>query len=455
MKRMHRKIRHALLAALLALALASCSLAEDVTPPPGYVLPTTSASTPVPPTKTPLPPTATLTPTATETLPPATDSSPAPEATAAAEEASATPAAVTGAVSGTVVMGSGGALPSGLTVTLRGFDMPKDETSQPTEPVHLEGDVQADGSYLFENIEIVAGRIFLAEAWYQEVPYQSDYVIAGAGSLVLPVLTLHETTDDFSHLRLEQVQIVLDDAADGLVQVAELFVFSNPSLYTVTVEFDGSSIPFLPLPAEASQPRFERASGSSTFIGTENGFAIRPLPAGQKYGLVVFFTVPYARRMTLEQPFPLGVTSLTLYAPASATVKSDALTDKGVQTFSGDSFHVYSAADIPAGKSLVMKISGMTPSTASRAGTVSTSLRQWLIIGLGTAGMALIGIGLYLFVRDRRRAAEEEEEDVEEARNALLDEIIALDDRYKAGEISKSVYEKRRAELKARVKELG
>ncbi len=89
----------------------------------------------------------------------------------------------------------------------------------------------------------------------------------------------------------------------------------------------------------------------------------------------------------------------------------------------------------------------------------------WLLIGVGALGVVLIGLGIFLFLRDRRlKKLEEElkamrkksEEDaLGDDREGIMDAIITLDDQYKAGDISKEAYEKRRDELKDRLKNLG
>jgi len=67
-------------------------------------------------------------------------------------------------------------------------------------------------------------------------------------------------------------------------------------------------------------------------------------------------------------------------------------------------------------------------------------------------------IGAWLYWRDRRSANEEDPGD-EEDENAdpgdteeIVDAIIALDEQYKAGNITEEAYKERRAELKAKLK---
>jgi hypothetical protein len=72
-------------------------------------------------------------------------------------------------------------------------------------------------------------------------------------------------------------------------------------------------------------------------------------------------------------------------------------------------------------------------------------------------GVALILAGGWLYLRSRNGKADQDEQDHEEESLAqdggedvdtLLDAILALDDRYKAGELPKDAYLKRREELK-------
>ncbi len=85
------------------------------------------------------------------------------------------------------------------------------------------------------------------------------------------------------------------------------------------------------------------------------------------------------------------------------------------------------------------------------------------MIGVGALGLILIGLGIFLFLRDRKLGKLEEqlealedsssEEDaIGNDRESIMDAIIALDDQYKDGGISKEAYEARRTELKDRLK---
>jgi hypothetical protein len=273
------KLRLALVLALLLLVLVSCSLAEDVTPPPDYVAPTAvSTNTSVPPTSTPVPPTATTAATdvatADASTDPATTTETAPVDTT--PEASATTGTQTGTVNGAVINGSGGTIPDGLSVTLRGFDMPTDNSGSYTEAINQSLPLSGNGLYEFTNVEMPVGRIFLAEIEYNGVPYQSDYLVTEQALVTLPDLVIYDTTDDFSVLSLDQVHIALDYSTAETVQIIEMYILTNNTNQTVVVATDGTSIPFVQVPEEATNTSFQVANGSATFLGTDNGFALVP-----------------------------------------------------------------------------------------------------------------------------------------------------------------------------------
>jgi len=384
----------------------------------------------------------------------------------ASGEASATPGVVVGTVSGTVVQGTGGALPAGLTVVLRGFDHGQDTTGTLAESVNLSAPLGADGSFSFENIEMPTGRLFLARVTYGGVPFQSDFVATEAGkdALTLPPLNLYETTNDLTLLSLDQVHIVFDFSVEKTAKIYEIYILTNSSQQAVVVPTDGTSIPFISLPENAQEVGFDIAQGSASFTSAEGGFAILPSP--DQYGLVAFFTLPYEKKREVTQPFELTAVSVSMFVPEGVKLSGDQLTDSGVQSIQGTSFQTYSAQSVEAGSSLAFTVSG-SPKSSTTATTSTVTTQTSLIIGLGGLGFVLILVGLYLFFRDRARRGEFEEDDeleegeeeeIEDALgdnpDSLTDAIIALDDQFKAGGIAKEAYEKRCTELKARLKEL-
>ena len=449
------KFRLTILVVLLALALAGCSLAEDITPPPGYASPT-SVPTIVPATQTPKPPSAPAPTPTSESVASTAETTPAAEVNPTAQ-------ADVVVIDGTVTLASGAAIPNGTIATLLLYNTTSGQVAQT-----LTTPILPDGKYEFTNIPADTTTVYLVTVDYNGVTYNS-VPASFDGTLFLfdlPI-TIYETTDDLNVLTITQTHLQFDFSTAGQVQVMVLYVIINSGGNSVIVPSDGTSIPFIQIPEGAASVQYQLAQSSSPLLNAANGFALLP-GADLQYGIIATFTLPYTNRLVFAQPFSLPVSSATIIVPEGVKVRSDQLTDGGTQASSGTpvtTYHLYQASSLASGSTLTLTISGMP---GDKAGFVLDQ-RTWLMIGVGAVGLILIGLGVFLFVRDRKlRKLEEEfegddvEGDVEgdgdalgDDRESIMDAIIALDDQNKAGDISKEAYEKRRDELKDRLKNLA
>jgi hypothetical protein len=450
------KFRLTILVALLSLALAACSLAEDITPPPGYSSPT-SIPTIAPATQTPIissaatsvPTSESITSTA-ETTPASTDS------TTPSAEVSPTPQAVVVVIDGTVTVSSGAAIPDGTEVNLLLYNTTAGQVLQTlTEPI------LSDGKYEFTNVPADTTTVYLVTVDYSGITYDS-IPVQFDGTLFqfdMPI-TVYDTTSDLNVLTITQTHLQFDFSTAGQVQVMSLYVISNPGTNSVIVSTDGSSMPFIQIPEDAANVQYQLAQSSSPLMSATNGFALLP-GADKQYGIIATFTLPYTKSLVFTQPFNLPVSSATIIVPEGVRVKSDQLTDSGTQGSSGTTYHLYQSSSLASGSTLTFTVSGMP---GDKTGFVLNQ-NTWLMIGVGVLGLILIGLGIFLFLRDRklRKLEQEFEGDEKEGnedalgndRDSIMDAIIALDDQYKAGDISKEAYENRREELKERLKNLA
>jgi cytochrome c len=114
-----------------------------------------------------------------------------------------------GSVNGSIDNKTGTDLPADMAVTLHGFDHDAQNPSStgPVEVLTLEGTVNADGTFLFENVEMPENRIFTAEVTYEGVGIQSElgFVSAGQTTVDLPTIVLYKTTTDTTALAVEQL----------------------------------------------------------------------------------------------------------------------------------------------------------------------------------------------------------------------------------------------------------
>jgi hypothetical protein len=136
------------------------------------------------------------------------------------------------------------------------------------------------------------------------------------------------------------------------------------------------------------------------------------------------------------------------------------LNNMGSRDVQGIPYLMYSSDSLEAGSDLHIEISGRP---SSGGPLLSLGSNSSLTVGLLAFGVALIVAGGWLFLRSRNGKKNQHEAQVDdhlpapggdEDVDTLLDTILALDDRYKAGEIPKEAYLKRREELKASIKEL-
>jgi uncharacterized membrane protein len=362
-------------------------------------------------------------------------------------------------ITGTVTVASGAAIPDGTIATLLVYNTTSSQVTQT-----LTVSILPDGKYEFTNVPADTNTVYLVTVDYGGVTYDSiPASFDGTRFQYEMPLTVYESASDLTVLTITQVHLQFDFSTAGQVQVMALYVISNPGGNAVTITSDGTTVPFIQIPEGAQSVSFQLAQSSSPLMSATNGFALLP-GADKQYGIIATFTLPYTKRLAYSQPFSLPVSSATIIVPEGVKVRSDQLTDAGTKASTGTTittFHLYQASSLATGSTLTLKISGMP---GDKTGFVLDQ-RTLVYIGVGVLGLILISLGIFLFLRDRKlRKLEEEyegdeEENDEDAlgndRESIMDAIIVLDDQYKAGDISKEAYEKRREELKNRLKNLA
>ena len=365
-------------------------------------------------------------------------------------------------LSGSLIIGqidnrTGEDLPSGLKVTLRGFDHGADPSAGPTEILNIQDDVDPDGSYAFE-AELIESQIYLSEVEINGMSYQSAFAVvpAGASELVLEPIIVYPTSEDISQLQVEELQIYFDFASEE-TQIFAVYFITNTSEQTVLVPMaEGTNIPFISFPEGATGLGFETTDNSAKFVQTENGFAIPP--SETPYGLIAFASIPKASELKIVQPALLPINSISLFLPEGMNAEGTTLTDTGIQNLQGANFHVYTAAPVAQDTNFEFTLTG-EPASVSESPDITQN--QTVLIGVGVLGVILILAGVFIYMRDRKKFAELDEEDDDEVEDdddrfedseSIMDAIIALDDLHRAGKIADEAYKKRRAELTSALK---
>ncbi|NUM44213.1 MAG: c-type cytochrome [Anaerolineales bacterium] len=362
-----------------------------------------------------------------------------------------------GLVTGQVVNLSGGEVVEGQDVVLHGFDQFQEVISVTTQ-------VAADGIFRFEGVEIPEGRAFIITVDYKDTTYTSDLMVVEAGitAYEMPV-SIYETTTDKSGLVIERLHVLFEFISAEQIRVAELIIVSNLSNRVIVTKEDSAILNFS-LPDGATNLQFQEGALGRDFIETPSGFGdLRAIVPGESGHQVLFsFDMPYNGSLELSQPMELAVNSLVVLSPdIGVTVAGNNLESGGVQDVQGTPYEVLSGESIPAGENLTLRLDGKP--NLGEASAISTGSSSSLAIGLGVLGVALLGVGGWLFRRSSQRVTDEEtlldveEEEAEFAdvdgdAESLMDAIIALDDHFKTGDLPEEAYLRRRAVLKEQLR---
>ena len=404
-------------------------------------------------TETPLP--------ANLITPPAEGTLVSTEQAPTASEATTVAKAGFGTVSGSVQNNTGTDLPADMKVTLHAYDHGSDPSAGPQEVFSQDSSLKADGSFVFENIEIPVNRIFIAEINYEGTTLQSDYALVKQGdtSVSVPPIKLYNKTTDISKLVVDEVRVFFEYGTDNNIQVFNVYSFRNTGDKTIVVTLNANSeIPFIKPPEGSSNVGFEPMQDTEKLMQTQNGFAIPP--SEKAYGLIAFASVAKAKQFDFSQEFVLPVATVTVFVPEGVTAKNEKLSNLGIQAIQSSNFQIYELNGVGAGEKVKLSISG-TPKESTAASSTSTTAsvtsNKNLLIGAGALGIALVLAGAWMYLRDRNRAEETDGEDNAddefESSEDVIDAILALDDLHRSKKISDEAYQKRRAELKDILKE--
>jgi mono/diheme cytochrome c family protein len=361
-----------------------------------------------------------------------------------------------GTVAGEVTNASGGDVPGGLLVTLHGFDDMAAVYSQTTSLLD-------DGTYFFEDVEMLTDRVYLVTVEYGETTYGSDISVVqeDVPAINLPV-SIYETTTDASILSVDRLHIFFEFIDDKTLRVVELYIISNPTNQTLaSAEGDGTTVRFT-LPDGASNLEFQDGVLGGRYVQTADGFGdtISVRPGSGVYEMMYAYEMPYDRELDLEHQMLMPVGAVVVLVPEDGIKISGAnLQDSGTRDVEGIRYHLYNGGDLKAGDDLSLTINGRPSTAGSPSLSTTDSTNTSLIIGLAMFGVALVVAGVWLFQRSRKPQPEYVHGDISDASavtqdvieddpDTLMDAIIALDDLYQAGQLPEDAYLKRRAVLK-------
>ncbi len=362
-----------------------------------------------------------------------------------------------GDITGQVINASGGEVSSGLEVSLFGFDEFQRVLTETTT-------TDDAGKFIFEAVRMPEGRAFITTVDFDRGTFTSDVAVAGeeGGSLNLPI-SVFEASTDTSQLSIDRLHVFFEFLAPDMVRVAELILITNPTNRMIVAAQEGDPVIEFALPPGAVNLQFQDGAVGTQFSLTSDGFGdLRGITPGVGEHQILFsFDMPYSSNFDLNQRVDLAVSALVVLLPqVGVEANSDFLISDGVREVEGQPYELLTGGSLPAGSVLPVSLSGQPDVSGSNL--VTTGSGSGLIVGLVALGSVVVMGGAWLYQRQSRNQpvaplpAEEplpihiEEMSTEE----LMDSIIALDERFKAGDLPESAYLKQRKMLKDRLRDL-
>jgi len=414
----------------LSLLLSGCwTLADNITPPPGAVQTEPVRGTPVLPT---------LAPTSAQIS--------SPETTA--EETM-----VDDLISGVVYVEvfdqtEGTLLELGLDVHLEAYD----HFEQVYEDILT---IPPDGVIEFNDVPFLAEQVYFASISYGGAVYRSEITefTPGDSELVLQVQIFETTTED-SGLSIDRIHVFIDFLEPDQVHIGEIYIISNFGTAAVVSEIAGLPTVSFPLPEGAMSIEFDNGILGERYLKTEDGFGdtVSIPPGSGVYQVLVYYNLPYQRnKLDFSHLVPYSVGAVVVMTPVNqVTVKGNTLEDMGIQSISDGAVHIYTGESIAAGEKLQFQVSGKPDTILTQDESLPSQVPGYLFV-LAALGAGMILAGSWLFFRNRKlneAELEGDQKELEDDREQILDQIIALEDLYNSGDINEKDFQKKRKELK-------
>lgn len=347
----------------------------------------------------------------------------------------AAPDAATGTITGTVENFTGGRRP------VAGIDVKLTAYVNGAEADWKTSTTDARGRFTF-TVPAAADRTYVANIKYKGGDYDSEPQRFAAGETRKQVaMRLYEPTTDAGVLRVN-VHHVIIEVGDGMIQVAELMVFTNPTdrTYVGAVErADGKRETLrLSIPAGVGDVQYLEGLMDCCVFKTEDGLVdTMDVKPGMRE-IAYSYLVP-ARRgaAAVIRRLDYPTERVEVFGNAAAHMTAEPLAAMpAVQTDQG-TYARFSAASLAAGTAVTVNLTGLP-----QRGTSTRRVAAAAFAGIIAAALA------YPLLRRRPGAKglrETRQGQPAGTRDSLIAAVAALDDRFDAGGLAEAEYHRLRA----------
>lgn len=176
----------------------------------------------------------------------------------------------------------------------------------------------------------------------------------------------------------------------------------------------------------------------------------RPIIPGQSQA---FFTFALPSNNQINQTITFDTNSFDLLVqPPDAEVSATGLHEHGTVEFGGQTFRQFATANLTPGARIGIQFGASGSVNTGTSGDASEDTLTLIVI---VAALVLAGLAIILIRRMSPAPAPASPAPTSNPRQALLEQIASLDDRFEKGQITEEVYRTRRDVLKAEVAELS
>lgn len=334
---------------------------------------------------------------------------------------------------------SGGSVPRQLEVNLVASDGQALAFSTKIE-------ADEDGGFIFEGVEVIPGRIFLAYVDYRDVRYISNARHFSADEAPLDLsLQIYETTNDSSGLQISRLHLIFKLAGEGQIGVTQVWIISGLEDRTI-IERDGVGVVDIRLPEGFSNLGIDDAvSPEGRYLLSDTGFIDRaPVQPGESRELVFGFNLPYESGLDYSQLMDYPVDAVVvLLVSDQLSVRAEGLEELGRRDMAGASMRSYSMGAFQSGEALELHL-------RSNIGFFGEDEDLIVILAGGILVVVVIVTVLSRLLRAWRKTRGDElpSGELYTDQKSLIEAIAALDDAFEGGEIPEDTYRSSRAKLK-------
>lgn len=372
-----------------------------------------------------------------------------------------------GVIDGRLVQGTtGAAAPTVQTMTLMAY-----MNFTPVATFTTTTDVE--GAFRFSELATDPGIVYYVGVEYGDIAYGTDLFglspMTPTAQLTIPI---YETTTDPAALHVSRMQWVVDHEP-GLLRVRQILRIGNNQDRTIVGRtLEGAAEPVtaaLPVPADATEIVFQDGALDARYqrVGTTIYDTTPIRPGAQSRQILMGYTLPYqgtSASLVADSAHPVDALTLLVGDLPGLTVDVTApLEAVGNQTVQGIAYRVWNgqleeAQAITVGLQNLIVAGGadprLTPAVAATPPLATASAPPAQLAAsippafaaLGVGALVLViggGILYWRYARDKRQTLQS----LHDARDRLLTEIAAIDDRHAQGELDDETWSAERVTL--------